>query len=66
MYGSPDLAEGRLQAVVTLDPREDSFDAEVVDTAGNRYVHLSGYKMVAHPDPVDAEPLRALHAVGAA
>jgi NAD(P)-dependent dehydrogenase (short-subunit alcohol dehydrogenase family) len=66
LYGSPDLAEGRLQAVVTLDPREDSFDAEVVDTAGNRYVHLSGYKMVAHPDPVDAEPLRALHAVGAA
>ena len=34
---SPDLAEGRLYAVVTPDPAQGSFDAEVVDTAGNRY-----------------------------
>ena len=45
---TPDLANG------------DSLDAEVVDRAGNRYMHLRGYKMVAHPDAVDVEPLRAL------
>ena len=60
-----DLAEGPLHAVITPDPKEDSFDAEVVDTVGNCYIQLRGYKMVAHPDAVDAEPLRALHAVGA-
>jgi hypothetical protein len=49
--------------VITPDSSEGSFDAEVVDTAGNRYVQLRGYKMVAHPDAVDVEPLRALHAV---
>jgi len=65
-YGTPNLADGPLRAVVTNARNEDSLDAEVVDTAGNRYLQLRGYKMVAHPDAVDAEPLRALHTVGAA
>jgi acyl transferase domain-containing protein len=61
-YQPPDLAEGPLYAVVTPNPHEDSFDAEVVDAAGNCYVRLRGYKMVAHPDAVDVEPLRAIDA----
>ena len=63
LCGAPDRAEGPLYAVVTHSPNEDSFDAEVVDKAGNRYVQLQGYKVVAHPDAVDAEPLKALQAV---
>jgi len=66
LYSTPNLADGPLRAVVTNARNEDSLDAEVVDTAGNRYLQLRGYKMVAHPDAVDAEPLRALHTVGAA
>ena len=60
---APDLAEGRLYAVVTPNPMRGSFDAEVVDTKGNRYVQLSGYRTVALPNGVDAEPLKALQAV---
>jgi len=63
LWRVPDLAEGPLYAVITPDPQADSFDAEVVDTAGNRYVQVRGYKMVAHPDAVDVEPLRGLQAV---
>jgi len=58
-----DLAERRLYAVVTPDPGRGSFDAEVVDTAGNRYVQLSGYRTVALPGAVDAEALKALQAI---
>jgi len=42
---------------------QGSFDAEVLDTTGNRYVHLCGYRTVALPDAVDAEPLKNLRAV---
>jgi hypothetical protein len=51
-----------LYAVVTPDAEEGSFAADVVDTKGNRYLQLRGYKMVAHPDAVDVEPLSVLHA----
>ena len=46
--------------MVTPDPGQGSFDAEVVDSAGNRYVQLSGYRTVAVPNSIDAEPLKAL------
>ena len=59
---APDLAQGPLYAVVAPAAGDDSFDAEVVDKAGNRYVQLRGYKMVAHPDAVDVEPLKGLQA----
>ena len=59
---SPDLAEGRLYAVVTPNQAHGSFDAEVVDAAGNRYVQLSGYRTVAVPNSIDGEPLKALQA----
>jgi acyl transferase domain-containing protein/NAD(P)-dependent dehydrogenase (short-subunit alcohol dehydrogenase family) len=58
----PQRAEGRLYAVVTPNPREESFDAEVVDAKGNRYLQLSGYRTVEIPNAVDAERLKELQA----
>jgi acyl transferase domain-containing protein/NADP-dependent 3-hydroxy acid dehydrogenase YdfG len=60
---APALAESPLYAVVTPHPNQESFDAEVVDTKGNCYVQLSGYRTAALPNSVDAEPLKALHVV---
>jgi acyl transferase domain-containing protein/NAD(P)-dependent dehydrogenase (short-subunit alcohol dehydrogenase family) len=57
---SPDLAEGRLYGVVTPNQAQGSFDAEVVDAAGNRYVQLKGYRTVAVPNSIIGEPLKAL------
>ena len=53
-----ELAEGPLYAFVTPYEKE-GFGAEVVDTAGNRYVHLSGYLVVSLPDAVIPEALKA-------
>ena len=64
---SPDQAEGDLYAVITRKPDQESFDAEVVDAAGNRYVQMRGYRTVALPSTVDAEPLKqsaGRHSVG--
>ena len=63
VWRSPDLAEGPLYAVATPNPDDGSFEAEVVDTAGNRYVHLRGYRTVAHPEGIDPESLKALRPV---
>jgi hypothetical protein len=60
---APELAEGPLFAVVTPDAKGESFDAEVVDKRGNRYLQMSGYRTVTLPDSVDAEPLHALQHV---
>jgi hypothetical protein len=58
---SPDLAEGaRLYAVVTPNQAQGSFDGEVVDLAGNRYVQLRGYRTVAVPNNIAGESLKAL------
>jgi hypothetical protein len=57
----PDLARGPFYALVTPCSQPGSFDAEVVDTAGNCYVHLCAYRTVAVP--VDAEALKILQAV---
>jgi hypothetical protein len=59
---APESADTRLYAVVTSDRDRGSFDAEVVDTKGNRYLQLSGYRTVAVPNAVDAERLKALQA----
>jgi acyl carrier protein/NAD(P)-dependent dehydrogenase (short-subunit alcohol dehydrogenase family) len=59
----PDPAVGRLYAVVTPDPTRGSFHAEVVDTSGNCYVQLRGYRTVALPSAVDSERLKALQAI---
>jgi hypothetical protein len=60
---SPQAAEGGLYAVVTPNPEQGSFDAQVVDARGKRYLQLIGYRTVALPDKVDTEPLKALQAV---
>ncbi|HLK65175.1 MAG TPA: SDR family NAD(P)-dependent oxidoreductase [Bryobacteraceae bacterium] len=55
----PAGAQGPLFAVVTCDLDTSSFDAEVVDTAGNRFVEVSGYRTVAL-GPVNPELLRVV------
>lgn len=60
---APDLAESQLYAVVTPNLEQESFDAEVVDTKGNCYVQLSGYRTAAMPNSLDDGPLKLLHAV---
>jgi hypothetical protein len=62
---APELAEGPLFAVVTPDTTGEKFDAEVVDSRGNQYLRLTGYRTVTLPDSVDAEPLHALQHVTA-
>ncbi len=56
-------ANTRLYAVVTPDPVRGTFDANVVDEQGTRYVQLSGYRTIASPDLVTAERLKALRDV---
>jgi len=58
----PESDDTRLYAVVTPDLGRGSFDAEVVDTKGNLYLHLSGYRTAEFPGAVDAETLKALQA----
>ena len=65
LLSKPDPTVGGLYAVVTPKPNEGSFDADVVDAVGNRYVQLIGYSTVALPYVVDTEPLKALQAVAA-
>jgi acyl transferase domain-containing protein/acyl carrier protein len=60
---SPQLAEGPLYAIVTPDEQQESFDAEVVDTAGNRYLQVSGYRTVALPDNIDLKSLKDMRPV---
>jgi len=50
----------RLYAVVTPHPEQGTFDAEVVDAEGTRYLRLGGYRTVELPGSVDAEPLKAV------
>jgi acyl transferase domain-containing protein len=59
---TPDLAEDRLYAVVTPNAERGSFDAEVMDSAGKRYVQLSGYRTVAVPSALNPQKLKALQA----
>jgi hypothetical protein len=58
LLSDPEEAEGRLFAVVSPNLREGSFDAEVVDAKGTRYLQLSGYRTVAVPGAVDAGRLK--------
>jgi len=59
----PNRAEGRLYSVVIPHADRGCFDAEVVDTKGNCYLRLSGYRTVAVPDAVDAEGLKMLQSL---
>jgi hypothetical protein len=55
-----DLSNTSLYAVITPDPVSGSFDAEVVDASGKRYVLLRGYRTVATPNAINAEQLKVL------
>jgi hypothetical protein len=55
-----DPAQSKLYAVVTPGSDQGSFDGEVVDAAGNQYLHLRGYRTVALPNSVDAKVLKVL------
>jgi acyl transferase domain-containing protein/NAD(P)-dependent dehydrogenase (short-subunit alcohol dehydrogenase family) len=59
----PETAEGRLYALVTPNPEQGTFDAEVVDEDGNLYVRLDGYRTATLPAGIDAEALKPLQAV---
>jgi len=62
LFRQPNLAEGRLYAVVIPGVARQSFTAEVLDEKGNCYLSLNGYQTVALPDLVDAKRLRSLQA----
>ena len=62
---SLETATGDLFAVVSPDADGETFDAEVVDESGNQVLQLVGYRTIALPNRVEAESLKALHAVAA-
>jgi malonyl CoA-acyl carrier protein transacylase len=55
--------DGPLYAVVTAGSDHESFNAELVDQAGNCYLCLTGYRTVALPNTVDAERFKPLQAL---
>jgi len=49
-YRQPAEADGRrLYGVVQTNDNGDTFDAQVVDGAGNLFVELQGYRTVGRP-----------------
>jgi len=62
VYRATERADGPLFAVVTPGSDAASFDADVVDTAGNCYLHLSGYRTVAFREVGDLHLLQAASA----
>ena len=63
VFRAPEQAQGPLYAVATSHPDQGTFDAEVVDAAGNRYVLLKGYRTVVLPAGASSEKLKALQTV---
>src|ERR1035438_8266814 len=53
LYRTPEAAAGALFAVVTPNQVDGSFDADVVDRDGRRYLHVGGYRTVAFREDVD-------------
>ena len=60
---APQSADGRLYALVTPNADHGTFDAEVVDEAGNCYVRVGGYRTVTIPSGIDADSLKPLQSV---
>lgn len=52
----------KVYAAVTPDRDAGTFDAEIVDASGNRYMQISGYGTVALDIELAAEPLKVLQA----
>ena len=61
-FGAREKVADPLYAVVTRIAKDDKFDAEVVDTKGNCYLRLKGYRTVAVLNAVDKEHLEKLQA----
>jgi len=59
--GISESAEHAQYAVVTR-PDLDSFNADIVDAMGNRYLQLKGYRTVALPGAIDPVGLKLLQA----
>ncbi len=55
----PDASESRFYALITSNG-DGSFDAEVVDAAGNRCLYMSGYRTAALPYAVDSGRFKVL------
>jgi hypothetical protein len=55
-----EAADRPLFAVVTRQPEQSSFDAEVVDAKGNCHLRVSGYHTVSLPDAIDPQKLKSL------
>jgi acyl transferase domain-containing protein/acyl carrier protein len=53
-YRAPETASGPLFAVVTPNRTADAFDAEVIDSAGNRYFEMKNYRTVTFRENVDS------------
>jgi hypothetical protein len=62
-FHTPNVADGRLYAIVTFDEVRGSFDAEVLDEKGNCYLRLSDYQTVALSDGINKEHLKSLQAI---
>jgi hypothetical protein len=63
LFHAPNVADGRLYAVVTPDEARGSFDAEVLDEKGNCCLRLSGYQTVALSDGVNKDRLKTLQTI---
>jgi len=59
-YSDPPSANGRLLAVVTPRPDDQSFDASIVDENGRPYIALEGYRTVQLPGGVETDKLAPL------
>jgi acyl transferase domain-containing protein/NAD(P)-dependent dehydrogenase (short-subunit alcohol dehydrogenase family)/acyl carrier protein len=63
VFQPSNAASNRLYAVVSPDPAQGTFDAEVLDSEGNCYLRLNGYQTVTLAnaiDPVSLKPLQAI------
>jgi hypothetical protein len=63
VQSTPSPTNVRLYSIVTPDPAQGTFDAEVVDAKGNRFVELSGYRTIATSISVNAEQVKVLRAL---
>ena len=63
LYRTPDATAGPLFAVVTPEAAKGSFDVEVVDRAGVRYLQVKGYRTVVFREDLDAQMFPSVHAL---
>jgi hypothetical protein len=57
-YGLPSDPSALCYAVIKSDPGGNSFDAQVIDSAGRLCLGLRGYRTAELPDSIDAARLK--------